>query len=150
MRRLSLPLALMTFAAMTFGLAATLAQSAGLSLAQVVTTALSANAEVQNAQSAAAQAKVTRAARDADPTALVTDQLQGRQAAELLGVQANAVRLLVMSDAVGEFLNLSENGDAVEYLTNQVRLSEQGLAIAKARLSSRTATPVDVQRSETE
>ncbi len=145
MRKLLLPFALLSFA-----LTVTLAQSGTLTLEQVVTTALSANAEVQNAQSAASQAKVTQTARDADPTALITDQLQARQSAELLGVQASSVRLLVMSDAVSEFLNLSENSDALEYLSNQAKLSEQSLTIAKARLAARTATPVDVQRSETE
>jgi outer membrane protein TolC len=128
---------------------AVMAQNA-LSLESAVTTALGANAEVANAQNALRQARATQAARDNDPTALITETLQARQTAELAGVQLNALRLAVMSDTVGEFLNLNENTDTVEYLTAQARLAERNLEIAKARLAARTATPVDVQRSETE
>jgi outer membrane protein len=127
-----------------------LGQSGVLTLEVAVTTALSANADVANALSAMRQAKATQAARDADPTALITEVYQARQAAELSGVQANAVRLVVMNDTVTEFLNLSENTDTLESLSTQAKLSERNLEITKARLASRTATSVDVQRAETE
>jgi outer membrane protein TolC len=127
-----------------------LAQSGALTLEGAVTAALSANADVANAQSAMRQAQATRAARDADPTALITEVYQARQAAELSGVQANAVRLLVMNDTVTEFLNLAESTDTLEYLTAQAKFSERNLEITRARLASRTATSVDVQRAETE
>lgn len=121
-----------------------------LTLERAVAIAATENLDVKNAEGAVAQARATFAAREADPTALVTDVLQARHGLELALVQASAARLEVMSDTVADFLNLAENTDAVAYLEDQVKLSARNLEITRARLQARTATPVDVQRAETD
>ena len=144
------PLVMLAIALPTVALPVAIAQSNALSIERAVSTALSENLEVANAQNALRQARTTQAARDNDPTALITEVLQARQGAELSQVQLQAVRLEVASDTVNDFLNLAENTDTLQYLQSQTRLSERNLEIAKARLNARTATPVDVQRAETE
>jgi outer membrane protein len=144
---------LLSVFAVTLALSAvTFAQNTApkLSLERVVQTAFAENLDIKNAANALTQATATFQARNADPTALITDVLQAQQAANLAKVNLNAARLEVMNDSVSEFLNLSENTDNLELLTAQVKLLERNLEIVKARLQSRTATTVDVQRSETD
>jgi hypothetical protein len=128
-----------------------LAQTAPvLTLPRAIATATAENLDLKNATAAVVQARATFAARDADPTALITDVLQARHSLELATVQAASARLEVVSDTVNDFLNLAENTDSVQYLDEQVKLSTRNLEITRARLQARTATPVDVQRAETE
>ena len=126
------------------------AQQNAFSLERAVSTALAQNLEVANAANAAAQAGVTRGAREADPTALITDVLQAQHGAALAGANLGFVKLEVTGDTLNDFLNLAEVKDNLEFLASQAKLSERSLEIARARLNARTATPVDVQRAETE
>ncbi len=143
-----IPLFVAAFALSAVTIAQNTAQK--LSLERVVQIAFSENLDIKNAANALTQAAATFKARNADPTALITDVLQARQAADLAKVNLSAARLEVVSDAVSEFLNLSENIENSELLTAQVKLLERNFEITKARLKTRTATTVDVQRAETE
>ncbi len=125
-------------------------QQPRLTLDNAITNALEKNAEVNSAQSALRQATETARARNADPLAIITDVLQADQAAETARVNVQLARLDVVNDTTGEFLNLAESVDTVEVLTNQTKLLEKNLEIAKARLANRTGTTLDVQRAETE
>ncbi len=130
--------------------AVVVAQSPALTLERGVLMALEANSDVKNAENAVTLANRTLTARNADPTALITDLLQARQAAELTVAQLTSARLEVTNETISEFLNLTEAKDSIEALELQLKLANRTLDIAKARLQARTATPVDVQRAETD
>jgi outer membrane protein len=137
--------------ALTTTLSFAIAQQAPrLTLETAITNALEKNAEVSSAQSALRQALETAKARNADPLAIITDILQADQAAESAGVNLRMARLEVANDTSAEFLNLSESNDTIEVLSNQTKLLEKNLEVAKARLANRTGTGLDVQRAETE
>ncbi len=121
-----------------------------LTLERGVVMALEANSDIKNAENALVLANRTFAARNADPTALITDLLQAKHSAEISTAQLASVRLDVSNETVSEFLNLAEAKDAVEVLEAQLKLVSRTLEITKARLQARTATPVDVQRAETD
>jgi outer membrane protein len=123
---------------------------APLTLERGVILALESNSDVKSAESALTLANRTLTARNADPTALITDLLQAKQGAELSQAQLISVRLDVTNETINEFLNLDESKDAIDVLEAQLKLVQRTLEITKARLQARTATPVDVQRAETD
>jgi outer membrane protein len=123
---------------------------APLTLEKGVQMALEANSDVQSAENALTLANRTLVARNADPTALITDLLQARQGAELAAAQLSSAKLDATSETVSEFLNLAEAKDSIEVLELQFKLLTRNLEITKARLQAKTATPVDVQKAQTD
>lgn len=140
-------------ALVAFSLATALAQtqsSTALTLEKAVQSALEANTDIKTAENALSLANRTLAARNADPTALITDLLQAKHSAELSAAQLTGAKLDVTNEVIGEFLNLNEAKDSIAVLESQLKLVSRNLEIARARLQARTATAVDVQRAETD
>ena len=83
-------------ALVAFSLATALAQtqsSTALTLEKAVQSALEANTDIKTAENALSLANRTLAARNADPTALITDLMQAKHSAELSAAQLTKISI---------------------------------------------------------
>nr|WP_279231823.1 TolC family protein [Thermus thalpophilus] len=126
-----------------------MAQNPGpLSLEKVLEAAFQGNPTLQSAQVALQNAEIQLKAKEQDPTTLILDLTQARQAYALSQANLAYTRLQVLRDVVNAYLSLFENQQNIGVLKAQVALAERNLQVAKARQAAGNATSLDVARAQ--
>lgn len=126
-----------------------MAQNPGpLSLEKVLEAAFQGNPTLQSAQVALQNAEIQLKAKEQDPTTLILDLTQARQAYALSQGNLAYTRLQVLRDVVNAYLSLFENQQNIGVLKAQVALAERNLQVAKARQAAGNATSLDVARAQ--
>ncbi|MDX2007506.1 MAG: TolC family protein [Meiothermus sp.] len=128
-------------------------QPFGLSLAQSLTlpaavnTALERGADLSSQRATLANARADLAAKQADPSVLIVALTQSRQGAALEEARTSQRRLEVTQSVLTAYSNLYEAQQNIAVLEAQVALDVRNLEVARARLSARNATQLDVDRA---
>lgn len=100
-----------------------------------------ARADLRNAE---AEVRATRA----DPSPLITTLTQAEQAQAAALANLQYTKLTVAQQVVGDYLNVYELTQSAQVAEAQAALDGRRLEIARARLQTRTGTPLDVSRAE--
>ena len=128
-----------------FPLSSTFAQS--LNLPTAINTALERGTDLSNQRATLANARADFASKQADPSVLVVALTQSRQSAALEEVRTNQKRLEVVQSVLSAYSNLYEAQQNIAVLEAQVALDNRNLEVARARLSARNATQLDVDKA---
>ena len=130
------------------GLGVGLAQTAPLDLNAALRQALTRGPDLATSTATLENARADLSAKEADPSTLVVTMTQARNTFALNAAQVNAKRLEVMSNVTAAYLNLFEAQENVKLLEAQLALDTRNLEVAKAKLSAKNGTQLDVSRAE--
>lgn len=137
---------LLALSTLTLSAQATAQQN--LTLPTAVARATTGGPEVTTARADLRNAEAEVRATRADPSPLVTTltQVEQAQAAALASLQYT--KLTVSQQVISDYLNVYELTQSAQVAETQAALDKRRLEIARARLQTRTGTPLDVSRAE--
>ncbi len=138
-------LTLLVLAAST-GLA--LGQSASLSLTSAIQQAFTKGPDLATSQATLKNAQADLEAKQSDPSTLVVTLTQAQQTLALSAAQLEAQKLTVTSNVLTAYLNLYEGQENIKVLEQQISLDSRNLDIAKAKLTAKNGTSLDVSKAE--
>lgn len=127
--------------------AVALAQNA-MTLETAVKTALERGADIATSTQSLLTARADLGVKQADPTTLVVALTQAQQSVALETARLAAKRIEVMGNVSTAYLNLSEAQQNIEVLSAQIALDTRNLEVARAKLSQKNGTELDVRRAE--
>jgi outer membrane protein TolC len=123
-----------------------LAQSQ-LTLPAALQQAFAEGTEVRNQSATLVNARADLAAKETDPSVLVVQLTQAKNAAALEALRLDNTRLNVASNVITAYVNLYEAQQNLGLQTAQVALDNRNLEVARTRLQTRNATQLDVDKA---
>ena len=118
-----------------------------LTLPTALQQAFTQGTDLRNQNTTLVNARADLAAKETDPSVLVVQLTQAKNTAALEAVRLDNTRLSVASSVITAFANLYETQENLELQTAQVALDGRNLEVARARLQSRNATQLDVDKA---
>lgn len=123
--------------------------STKLTLNSSVSRALSKGTDTNNARANLNKSWAHLKAVKADPTSLITTITTAQHDADLQKASLTATKLNVAREVIGAYVNAYEVTELIKLNQAKVALDQRTLNIAKARLASKVATQLDVNRAQT-
>lgn len=142
-----MPVTLTILASLTLATGAS-AQTA-LTLSSAVARAMTGNADVTSARATLQKAQANLRSVRADPSSIITTTTQAEQDVLAQASALDGTKLRTMQAVVGAYISAFETNQRINLNAAQVALDERNLAIARARLASKVATQLDVNRAQT-
>ena len=133
---------------LALGLTGTLAQNASLAFDAAIKNALEKGPDIATSKANLDNAQADLKSKESDPSTLVVQLTQARNAAELNTAQFNLKKLEVAQSTTSAYLSLYEGQENIKVLEAQVALDTRSLEIAKAKLAAKNGTALDVSRAE--
>ncbi len=132
---------------LTLSLSGALAQTT-LDLPGAVKLALTSGPDITTARTNQQKAAADLKAKQADPTAVITDLLPARQSSASTALTVQATRLSVTQTVLTQYTALWEAQQSVSLNSAQASLDERQLKIVQAKLQNQAGTQLDVSKAQ--
>ena len=136
--------------ALTLSLVATAfaATATLLTFESALTQAMAKAPDILSARSALTQSQADLAAAQADPTTLIAALTSAQNTVNLNKVNLESAKITVFSNLLTAYINLYEAQQNQDVLRSSLNLNQKNLDVAKAKLSTRTGTTLDVSKAQ--
>jgi outer membrane protein len=124
------------------------AAQAALTLNSAIQQAFTKGPDLASSIATLKNAQADLDSKEADPSTLILQLTQARNTALLNKVQLDAKRIEVMGGVLGAYLNVFEGQENIKFLEAQLALDTRSLDIAKAKLTAKNGTALDVSKAE--
>jgi outer membrane protein len=133
-----------------FGIAQSTAftQSSATTLETALKTSLERGADIATSVQSLLSARADLQVKQSDPTTLVVSLTQAQQSVALETARLSAKRIEVMGNVTTAYMNLYEAQENLKVLNAQVALDTRNLEVARAKLSQKNGTELDVRKAE--
>jgi outer membrane protein len=125
-----------------------LAADGPLGFAAAISQALTSGPDLATSRANLKNAQADLVAKQSDPSTLIVPLTQSQHATNLAQVNFNAQKFTVMSNVITAASNLYEGQQNIALLTAQAALDNQNLEVAKAKLTARNGTALDVSKAQ--